>query len=345
MYVFDYIKENISCFEFVLTKKCNYQCSYCFVEQDNKYDMSFEMMSDIFSSYKKENKKYDIMFFGGEPLLKKDIILLFLQKYFNDCNKYTLITNGSLLTEEFIKECMKYKNVYIQISIDGPEDIHNKYRIDKNNMGTFKQTMDGIQLLKKLNYPNWGLHSTCSEFHIPYMYDILDLLLKEKGSNNNDIFSMFSNMQIIHDCDSYTEETLKQFEENAIKIFTKYPQIKEQMKRRPHRIYCSAGNSLFTFWNTGDISPCHRFYYTNKSSTKIGNFIDGYYDENLLRVLSKKNRDSFYGLKSCKECNNFYCYSCPLANYHNTNDYYITPAIYCWFKQETYKILNKLVNY
>lgn len=343
MYIFDYVKDNISSFEFLLTKKCNYQCTYCFVEQDDTYDMSFDMMDDIFVNYKKDDTKYKIMFFGGEPLLKKDNILMFLQKHSPSCNSYSIITNGSLLTEDFIRECSLYKNLYIQISLDGPEHVHDRFRIDKNNKGTFNSTMHGVELLKTLNYPQWGLHSTCNSFHIEYLYDILENFIKITNKEEH-VFDLFTCIQIIHDCDTYNEDTLEQFRENMIKLFEKYPLLKDKMKEPRHKKHCGAGNSFFTFWNTGDITPCHRFYYTNKSTTVIGNFLNGYYNQNLVDVLNRKNIDSFHSLKNCKNCDNFYCYPCPLANYHNTEDYYITPAVYCWFKQEAYKILKQLAD-
>jgi len=57
-----------------LTEKCNLRCKYCYEEKGCK-ELSFEDIKNIFDlAIKNNDKKPNITFFGGEPLLKKDLI-------------------------------------------------------------------------------------------------------------------------------------------------------------------------------------------------------------------------------------------------------------------------------
>jgi serine-type anaerobic sulfatase-maturating enzyme len=59
----------------------------------------------------------------------------------------TMQTNGTLLTDEWC-EFFKANNYLIGISIDGPRDLHDAYRVDKGGRGTFDKVMRGLRLLQ-----------------------------------------------------------------------------------------------------------------------------------------------------------------------------------------------------
>ncbi|MBP2656393.1 MAG: chuR [Firmicutes bacterium] len=91
---------------------------------------------------------------GGEPTIMG---LDFFRKavhYAEQCKKpgqkllYTLQTNGTLLDNDWCK-FFKAHNFLIGISIDGPQDLHNAYRVDKNGSGTFQKVIQGWELLTK----------------------------------------------------------------------------------------------------------------------------------------------------------------------------------------------------
>jgi len=90
---------------------------------------------------------------GGEPTL---LGLDFFKKVIREQKPYTkektirnsLQTNGTLLTDEWCA-FLKKNNFMVGISLDGPEDIHNAYRRDRSDWGTFDSVMRGLKLLQK----------------------------------------------------------------------------------------------------------------------------------------------------------------------------------------------------
>lgn len=108
-------------FNFHLTNSCNYHCTYCFGKFPDKKELTLEKayaVVDNISRYFKENSIDDgrINLAGGEPLLYPH-----LEKIIDYINAYgikvSVITNGSLLTEDKIK-CWKDRVDCVGLSID-----------------------------------------------------------------------------------------------------------------------------------------------------------------------------------------------------------------------------------
>ncbi len=142
---------------------CNLDCHYCYyLDKSEIYGgrepkMSDEMLETCIREYIQANDVKDVTFnwHGGEPLVmgldfyRKAIALQ--QKYGKDKLIHnTLQTNGTLLTPEWA-EFFRDNNFLIGISIDGPQDIHDKYRRDKGGKPTFASVMRGVELLYRNN--------------------------------------------------------------------------------------------------------------------------------------------------------------------------------------------------
>ena len=94
--------------------------------------------------------KYQVGFFGGEPLINFDLVK-FAVKYANDKAhqyrkqiEYYIATNGTLLSKD-VADFIKNNNIQISISIDGGERIHNAARKFANGTGSFNIVMDNVQ--------------------------------------------------------------------------------------------------------------------------------------------------------------------------------------------------------
>ncbi|MFA6591756.1 MAG: anaerobic sulfatase-maturation protein [Bacteroidales bacterium] len=140
---------------------CNLDCHYCYyLDKSEIYGgkeprMSEEMLENVIREYIKANEVPDVQFnwHGGEPLVlgldfyKKAIELE--RKYADGKNILnTLQTNGTLVTQEWA-DFFKAHNFLIGISLDGPEDVHNKYRKDKGGAPTFDRVMRGLDILRR----------------------------------------------------------------------------------------------------------------------------------------------------------------------------------------------------
>lgn len=142
-----------------LTEQCNYRCKYCIYQSEEvgfrtfgTRHMSFETAKAALDEFMHNSEKQVyVSFYGGEPLLRFDFIkqcISYLAENYSDKEiTYVMTTNGSLITEEIAAYFARVKNVYLTISLDGPESIHDQYRVFPNGSGTFSVTMRGLRLL------------------------------------------------------------------------------------------------------------------------------------------------------------------------------------------------------
>ena len=127
------------------TEQCNFRCTYCY-ESFKLGKMSEDTVNAIVKLVTKRAptlKRLNIGWFGGEPLLAKDIVL-YLSKQFQELsNKYgfeyfgSITTNGYFLNKKLFQELVELGIHSYQISLDGSKEIHNKTRVLMNKEGTF----------------------------------------------------------------------------------------------------------------------------------------------------------------------------------------------------------------
>jgi len=143
---------------------CNLNCEYCFyLEKEalfgdkEDYRMPDVVLSSYITKYiaSQPTPVVEFVWQGGEPtLLGLDFFkrVVELQKPFGKQKTITnsLQTNGTLLTDEWC-EFMKENNFLVGISLDGPEEVHNRYRRDRGGNDTFDKVMQGLKLLQKHN--------------------------------------------------------------------------------------------------------------------------------------------------------------------------------------------------
>jgi uncharacterized protein len=152
-----------------ITEDCNFGCKYCvyrgFYTYSNRANSS-EYMSfstakkaiDYYFSLFEEGKRYNpirktptIGFYGGEPLLNFDLIRRCVEyinlTYYAFETHYTITTNGSCLDKDKADWLMQ-NNFLILLSLDGPEDEHNRNRVYKNGNPTFKEIMKNVAELE-----------------------------------------------------------------------------------------------------------------------------------------------------------------------------------------------------
>lgn len=101
-------------------------------------------------------KSVHITWYGGEPLLAKDLIFDLSKKIIaiTEENKIAysagMITNGYLLSEDsgLVQKLKDSRINYFQITLDGPQEVHNLRRMRKVDGGpTFERILEGVKLL------------------------------------------------------------------------------------------------------------------------------------------------------------------------------------------------------
>lgn len=141
---------------------CNLDCKYCFyLEKEKLYPgekqwrMSDAVLEEYVRQYIQSQPAPEVYFAwqGGEPTLMG---VDFFRKAVAWQKKYAggrtvsnaLQTNGTLLDEEWCR-FLAAEQFLIGLSIDGPAELHDYYRVDKGQKPTFEKVMRGLELLKR----------------------------------------------------------------------------------------------------------------------------------------------------------------------------------------------------
>jgi uncharacterized protein len=141
---------------------CNIDCTYCFfLSKDELYPNEKHRMSDstleayirqLLESHRTPN--VTVAWQGGEPTLMK---LEFFRRSVELVEKYrrpgqavqhTFQTNGILIDDDW---CLFFKehNFLVGLSVDGPRELHDTYRVDRSKQGTFDKVMKSWRLLRQ----------------------------------------------------------------------------------------------------------------------------------------------------------------------------------------------------
>lgn len=141
---------------------CNLDCKYCFyLEKEHLYPNTkkWVMSSAVLEEYTRnyiDSQDSDTVTFawqGGEPTLLgvgyfERIVELQAKHSQGKQILNVMQTNGTLLDDEWGDFLSRHK-VLVGLSIDGPSEIHDFYRVDKGSAGTFDRVMRGLEVLKK----------------------------------------------------------------------------------------------------------------------------------------------------------------------------------------------------
>ncbi|MFM0220165.1 anaerobic sulfatase maturase [Paraburkholderia caledonica] len=142
---------------------CNINCTYCYylhkeqlLDQHRGRRMEPSMLERYIRQYIEAQNGDAVIFSwqGGEPTMLgldffRDIVAL-QEKYRPSGRRIEndLQTNGTLLTDDWCL-FLKQHGFLVGVSIDGPRDLHDAYRVDRKGSPTFDDVMRGIGLLKK----------------------------------------------------------------------------------------------------------------------------------------------------------------------------------------------------
>jgi uncharacterized protein len=148
-----------------VASRCNLNCSYCYVY--NKGDESFRsqpyrmrpatvsaLLSRVANHCLEEKLEHvTFIFHGGEPLLAGSD---FFRQFVTEAEtilkghatlSYALETNGTLLTSDWL-ELFRELNVSFGISLDGPEEIHDRNRVNHSGAGSYSRVRRALDLVR-----------------------------------------------------------------------------------------------------------------------------------------------------------------------------------------------------
>ena len=160
-----------------MTRRCNLKCIHCY---SNSADIDYpdELTTDEGKKLIDDLAAFGspvILFSGGEPLLRKD--LLELAQYARDKGMRAVIsTNGTLITKDIAAKLQKVGLSYVGVSLDGLEKTHDRFRGKK---GAFAAAIEGIRNCRDAGI-KVGIRFTVNKHNVADVPDMFGLLRKEK---------------------------------------------------------------------------------------------------------------------------------------------------------------------
>ena len=308
--------------------QCNMKCKYCFYydvmehrDIGNRGFMTEAITTKIIDRiFENDIDTVSIAFQGGEPTLIGVQYFIDFVDYVKKLKPsktmvyYSIQTNGTKITKEFAN-FFKENSFLVGISIDGTEDVHNKYRLNNNNEKTYKSALNGVSLLKEYgvdyNILTVVTDETIKDFPSVYLH------LKKLGSNYLqfipciDSFEPESGLSLSND--SYSNFLIKLFDlwyldfMNGIRISIRYfdDLLKIILGFAPGS--CTLKGKCYSYHvieANGDVYPCDFYVIDN---WKIGNVMT----ETLADMLISKKSIEFVqsSISNNPTCNNCDYYS------------------------------------
>lgn len=256
------------------TMDCNLQCWYCY-EKHLKSCMTKDIYNRVLllidRTIKTGISSFTLGFFGGEPLLEYQSVVLPLIKYTHDkCfrNKkefqFTFTTNGTLLNSNIIDELCKWGNPTFQITIDGDENMHNKTRYFKNGKGTYSIILQNIKSLIA--------HNCKTTLRINYTKETIETIWKALDDFNS-LFQINKELLTIN-----FHRVWQDKDDNAILLSVKHlvnKLVKQGFRVRYNELneiknacYADKKNTAVINYN-GDIFKCTARDFTTKKQRRL----------------------------------------------------------------------------
>jgi len=274
---FKLTKTNIKKLTIVINEKCNFNCRYCLYGGNYRYrkrlsglEINMKTAEKAIDFYFKNStniQQKNITFYGGEPLISKEklfkIINYARSKYNYDKLKINLTTNGSLLNQGFLDFFSKNK-IYINISLDGPRQIHDKFRIQKTGDRTHNLIINKLQLIKNYNEDYFNNFVSISvTVNPPYRFDLLEKYFRE----NNLLRFLKLDMSYVEDKDaSWLKSVISANALYKLKAKREIQIIKECTKR------FMANKTISNLYKNIFLTRLKNIQYRDK--TKLKDFLD-----------------------------------------------------------------------
>lgn len=166
------------------TMGCNFGCDYCYqgLDKSNKKmdDRVRASVMNLLKSKYKDAKSCTVMWYGGEPLNDKRSVLDLSERLYDYCTakdirlELQMVSNGYLLDPETVRRLQARNFKWVQITLDGPKEIHDTRRALLSGRGTYERIMENISYM--VNNTEVFVHVRCNldVRNMDYGFDLVD---------------------------------------------------------------------------------------------------------------------------------------------------------------------------
>ncbi|HUF20229.1 MAG TPA: quinohemoprotein amine dehydrogenase maturation protein [Burkholderiales bacterium] len=323
---------------------CNLSCTYCYKEDLDKPSdgkkMSFDTARasiEMLLAESPDEKRYNIVFFGGEPLSNLPLIrevVGYCEPRFAELGKkvdFTMTTNATMLTGDTI-EWLNAHRFGISISMDGPQAIHDRNRVTVGGRGTYRTVRRKAELLLSLyDARPVGARvtltrgTTCVEEIWDHLFNELGFAevgfapvtsgdISDFNLTSDELVEVFAGLKRLGG--RYLEAALEHRNIGFSNLHQLITDLHEGQKRA---LPCGAGLKMLAVDHEGGLNLCHRF--TGSKLPTFGNVATGVKHAQLSEFLGARLDRTGTGCETCRIRN-----LCSGGCYHESYARYGDPA-------------------
>jgi uncharacterized protein len=309
-----------------VTNQCNLSCQYCYEFGEDKlatpegkpkfmeWETAKSSVEYLFAE-SQGRKSVHITFFGGEtlmnfPLLKQ--VVEYARARAEELQvklDFSLTTNATLLTPKII-EYLAANAIGVTVSMDGPKEMQDKFRVFSNGRGSYDIIKPKVQNLLANHHTRpiaARVTMTSGAMDVRKIYQHLkhELGFYEVGfapvtTSPNRLYSINEPgmdsvlAQFSELADEYLEFALRGEHHGFSNVSDTLSELHQGVNKS---LPCGAGLGMVGVGPSGDIAPCHRF--VDSDEHVLGNVVTGMDREKQNAFLSRGNIDTKY---DCHEC-------------------------------------------
>lgn len=324
-----------------VTHDCNLRCKYCFADGGDysgpKALMSAEVGKKALKflvDHSQNRRNLEVDFFGGEPLMNFEVVKELvaygreLEKEFDKNFRFTITTNGVLLTDE-IDEYMKKEMSNVVLSLDGRPEVNDRMRRTLNDQGSFDMIAPKFQRsVAARGKRDYYIRGTFTAYNLDFAKDVE--FYHEMGFVHTSMEPVVSDPKFDY---ALTEAHLPQILAEYDKLADKY--VKWRREDKPFSFFhfnvdldhgpciikkmigCGAGSEYVAVSPEGDLYPCHQF--VGEDDFKMGNVETGILKTEIPERFSNLN---IFTKEDCQTCwARYFCSGgCHAHAYYANND-------------------------
>lgn len=301
------------------TLGCNFRCPYCFEKEGNYPTKKMSQnVIDAIVDYVDKNLNNDghlsISWYGGEPLLAFDVI----EKCLNQLNqlaqvknltiKSSMVSNGYLLDKKMSKKLLELGIDLVQVTIDGPKEIHDQTRILANGKGSFSKIIENLQQID--DSLNVSIRVNIQKSNIARFSDLLESL-KQAGLNNKRNIQVYSApVRDYSSDDAYVYSSCYSTGEYSVEELRMNEQLQEYGFKvgeniSPNLSVCGAiSENALVIEPDGTLQKC--WNVVGEQNERVGNILypDKEYSNNSVEMINLSKWYSWSGYENveCKSC-------------------------------------------
>jgi uncharacterized protein len=318
---------------------CNLGCSYCFADAGQygrpvaKWMDPLEVRGFIEGVLRTKRHIGKIKFFGGEPLMNLPAIeagIRVLNQAAEEGRldtrpRYGCVSNMTIATPR-VMDLVRDHTFWITGSIDGPEDVHDKFRTYSNGKGSWKVVDKNIRRLKAETGQPGSLEAVYGPEHVRRGYSLVDIhkYLDEYGPEHV-IIHVMGKEPAVADLDGWPEynaairELAREYGEFLVANIDRssclqpvQDMIKGMATTGRSDAHCTLGMSTQTVTADGHLYPCYTLIgqdeWVMKNDVTDASENDAAYKRTQLKLIDNRKSKN----PVCSQCDIMtVCQGCP----------------------------------